>query len=479
MFGWFTSSCPLDTGEKTWTEWRMRWLADQLGIERLFNAQVVLPTEEFFPDYQHGTVEDAERILKRLCGFFAIKAQDIQLEVCADAQLPGAAGHYDRGEQTVIRIAESELNDATRLVATLAHELAHEILLGGGLLTADVADHEWITDLLPVFLGIGIFAANATIYEDHVRDGQLSWWTISKQGYLPARIFGYAFALFSFMRGELDPPWAKYLRPDASTALRGGLRFLRKSNDSLFHPDTIRTKRPWLSPGDLAARLQSESATTRLVTLWEVRERVVTDAEVVAAVSQCLADGDKAVAESAGRALAVMGEAASPAIAQLIRTLSARDDGVRAGAACALGMLRQEPHTVVRELCELLRASNRNLVVEAARALRRFGTQAEPSAQFLLSALNLALVECDYATVDELAGTLMEITSDPESCVHKYFSDHDSEFRERAVEAIEEQRSLARQQETASDDSQAPLPMLSTASSIRPAPRSCRKSRGR
>ena len=35
MFGWRSAKCPLDTYEKTWTEWRMRWLAEQFGIERL------------------------------------------------------------------------------------------------------------------------------------------------------------------------------------------------------------------------------------------------------------------------------------------------------------------------------------------------------------------------------------------------------------------------------------------------------------
>jgi hypothetical protein len=45
MLGWFLPKCPLATREKTWVEWRMRWLADQFGIDRLLRARVILPTE--------------------------------------------------------------------------------------------------------------------------------------------------------------------------------------------------------------------------------------------------------------------------------------------------------------------------------------------------------------------------------------------------------------------------------------------------
>src|SRR5579871_1219070 len=142
MFGWFSAKCPLDTYEKTWTEWRMRWLADQFGIERLLRAQVVLPTEEFFQDRFEGTEEDARLLFYRISDYLGVESGHIQLEVCDDAQLPGASGHYHRGELTFIRVAKSQLADLVKLVATLAHELAHEMLLGAGLLTPNVADHE-------------------------------------------------------------------------------------------------------------------------------------------------------------------------------------------------------------------------------------------------------------------------------------------------------------------------------------------------
>ena len=192
MFGWRSAKCPLDTYEKTWAEWRMRWLAEQFGIERLLEAHVVLPTEEFFPDEFEGELEIARRLMEVLCRYLSIDAEKIQLELCDDDQMPGAAGHYVYGEPSVIRIAKSQLADPARLIATLAHELAHELLLGGGLLSASATDHEWVTDLLPVYFGLGIFAANSTLREAYQDTGTWSSWKIGRQGYLPARMFGYA-----------------------------------------------------------------------------------------------------------------------------------------------------------------------------------------------------------------------------------------------------------------------------------------------
>jgi hypothetical protein len=167
MSAWLAAKCPLDTWEKTWVETRMRWLAEKFGIQRLIRAELVLPTERHFPEPYHGTSEDARRVLDRLCFYFGVDPLTLSLEICEDVQLPGAVGQYDSEGPTVVRVAESQLADPQRLVATLAHELAHDLLLGGGLLTKDDEDQENVTDLLPVYLGLGLFAANATIQEEY------------------------------------------------------------------------------------------------------------------------------------------------------------------------------------------------------------------------------------------------------------------------------------------------------------------------
>jgi len=415
----------------------MRWLSERFGIERMRRARIILPTAEFFPDPFEQTFECVRRLMDRLCDYMAVDPGKLGLEICDNDQLPGAAGHYDASGQPVIRIAASQLLDPERLVATLVHELSHEILLGGNVLKRTVSDHEWVTDLLPVYLGIGIFGANATVRHETKQVSGGWQWKIGKQGYLTSRVFGYAFALFAFMRGENDPEWAPYLRPDALVPLRQGLRFLRKSDDCLFHPDTIRSERTRISAYSLATRLQSASPTVRLSSLWEIKERKENEAIVVAAVSACLKDRDTAISAAAAETLATLGAAASSALPQLIFALADHREQMRVSAARALGELRADPNTVIPQLEPLLQDGNTKVAVEAALALRRFGGLAASSVPRVLAALRGALTRCNHALIEALAKTVAAIAADPMLEVRDYFSEADPEMCRLALSAVE------------------------------------------
>jgi len=141
MFDWLTPMFPVDTWQKAWIERRMRWLADCFGIDRLLNAEVILPTEDFFPGSFQEDEESARHFLIRLCGYMGVELRNISLDVCEDHEMQGLAGEYEKRECSKIRIARSQLADPLQLLATLAHELAHELLLGDERLSADVPDH--------------------------------------------------------------------------------------------------------------------------------------------------------------------------------------------------------------------------------------------------------------------------------------------------------------------------------------------------
>jgi hypothetical protein len=130
-----------------------------------------------------------------------------------------------------IGIAESQLDDPMSLVATLAHEVGHEILLGQARVSPEQPDHEPLTDLLTVFKGMGIFTANSTIRDRGWSSGTWAGWETRRLGYLDQRSFGYALARFAWTRGEVEPPppWIKHVRPDVRSPLKQGLRFLAAS----------------------------------------------------------------------------------------------------------------------------------------------------------------------------------------------------------------------------------------------------------
>ena len=368
MFGWFQPQCPLDTAEKAWVELRMNWLSAKLGKQRLIDATVMLPTPEFFPDELDGSEQDASKVFRRLCDHVKVDERDILLEVWSSKEMKGALGLYIQENPPRILVNESELSDSESLVATLAHELSHHFLLGGGLLAENNLDLERLTDLLPVFLGIGLFSGNATFKESHWRTGDFSGWSMQKKGYLPGRMFAYGFSLFAFARGEQKPGWAGYLRHDLSEPFWRGLRYLNRTGDTLFGEQVAFHK---LSVDQLLERLQSPSATIRYVALWELAERGPNGVAAVDQVVECLADGDLDVSYKAVFALGKIRSAA--AISALKSCLYSGTPQLRVGAAQTLGEIGADRESVIPELRGLLRDSDDAVRSAATQAIDCFG----------------------------------------------------------------------------------------------------------
>lgn len=441
MFRWFTPRCPIDPREKVWTERRMQWLARQFGIARLREAEVVLPTTEHFPDPFSGTADDVQRLLERVCRVMRIDPGSLRLRLHADEEMPGASGLYEEADGTaMIRLAKSQIEHPECLVATLAHELSHFLLRGGNLLTADEPDHEYVTDLLPVCLGLGVFGANTTVRETAETSVGWHYWSLRKQGYLPARIYGYALALFAWLRGEAEPHWADHLRLDARSVLLESLTYLHKTGDSTFRPDNAAANADPLTVTDLIAALRDRSLSARVAALWELADRGIDSSSASDAVARLLGDSHSAVRSEAATALAAIAADAASAARLLLNALRDQKAEVRASAALALGHLAAAPDEVIPELADLLEDPHPLVVDAAAAALRQYGPRAEPAAPGLLRPLLNALVHCNYQAVDTHAATLAAIVPAPHDFLHRHLADGDRELYRRAVDSVNQQR---------------------------------------
>ena len=232
LFGFFSPKSPLVVREKAWTEIHMRWLARQFGAERLLRAAVVLP-DNWLPQASQGTADDARGLLDRISDFMQISRSSIQLEVCEDAAMHQACGQCQPG---TVRLTESQLADPDRLAAILIREVSRELLLGRGLLPDDF-DAQWVIDLLPVYVGLGVFTANAVLEaetECHGQDGRCA----TRRHGLSAPMIGYALALFAWVRNERSPQWADCLHPGAANLLAAGLHYLDVTEDAVFSRET-------------------------------------------------------------------------------------------------------------------------------------------------------------------------------------------------------------------------------------------------
>ena len=243
---WFTPKCPVGLEDKTWIEESMLWLIEEFGADTLRDATVILPNDEFFPDSFSEEEGDVRALIDRVCGYMGVKPERVRLdfftneEATLRRQVPacessyrGAAGHYrkHRGHH-VISLESSQVHDPTSLVATIAHELGHVRLLGEGRIHPGYEDHEPLTDLLTVFLGMGVFTGNAVFSFRQWADGFSQGWQTERRGYMTEEMFGYALGLFAWVRSERNPNWSKYLEGNVSAYFRKGFNYLEKTGDT-------------------------------------------------------------------------------------------------------------------------------------------------------------------------------------------------------------------------------------------------------
>ena len=276
MFGLLRPKPPLGAWEKAWVETQMHRLAQQFVHHRLLESEVILPNEDYFPGDFRGSEEDAQQYLDLVLRYMRAEAVELQIAVCEDCQCgPRRSAVESADERPVIQIPQTRLSDPQLLVATLSHEVSYELLRRNHLLDEFVAA-PWLADLLTVFLGLGIFGTNSTVLQ------------AESNGYLPTRMFGYALALFTWIREETDPAWTRYLRPDGAAMLQSSRRYLDRTGDSLFRHSTMHLQRSALSVNELVSELGDRSDSVRIAALWSLAVMGRGGSTAAAAVTDCL-----------------------------------------------------------------------------------------------------------------------------------------------------------------------------------------------
>jgi hypothetical protein len=212
---------------------------------------IVVPTEAFFPDPWDGSPKAVQRMFHRVCKYMEVSPNSVDLNYFTD-RTPGsvvaldptvgvAAGTWEGGnwQRGVVRLEKSKLDRPADLIGIIAHELAHQRLLGEGRYDSGAFDNELLTDLTAVFHGFGVFLAN----NPRKHTGELSRWPgtdLHRPEYLSEPMLGYALAHIAWFRDDERPEWVRHLRWTPRAVFKQGLRYLQKTGDSTFKPVRLR-----------------------------------------------------------------------------------------------------------------------------------------------------------------------------------------------------------------------------------------------
>ncbi|HEY4357018.1 MAG TPA: hypothetical protein VGN16_14810 [Acidobacteriaceae bacterium] len=241
----FAPKLPINEQTRVWIDEGFVRLSAMLGRGRMLQAEVVLPEDSFFPDAFHPSQEGAVLMARRIAGYMGVPEDSFVVEVFTETahatrrllplwegQSRGAGGlyfHEVEDGKRVIAINAENLKQPDALAATLAHELAHVVLLGGNLLDRETEDMEPMTDLCTVFLGLGVLNANAAVQFRQWSNNQTQGWSTKTAGYLEQEMWGYALALFAKERGEgVAPAWRQALSTDVKDYFTRSAKWLAR-----------------------------------------------------------------------------------------------------------------------------------------------------------------------------------------------------------------------------------------------------------
>lgn len=167
-------------------------------------------------------------------GFFqGAKPVDISV-MDPESRNDSAAGLYygkNRYGKYEVEFADTIHKDVGRAIATIAHEFAHIKLLGEERIQEN---SEELTDMLPLFYGFGLFNSDKVLTFTRESNGTQTSWESNTLGYLSFADWGYLFALYMYVREELEPKWFEHLNKTVSKDCKLALEFILANPDKVL-----------------------------------------------------------------------------------------------------------------------------------------------------------------------------------------------------------------------------------------------------
>jgi len=216
MFGLFSKSKSIvDVEQAGWIEENYNWLEKNIEFPEE-RVPLITPTSQFFtrpPEQGHDRAQHVFDEIKSLMGLddwpckLVMQEEDINPIVGETLIVQGiensALGTFsvdnnsnDLNDLVVITCNPKCLNDVNSLISTLAHELCHYILLSSPEPRLDNEDEEYLTDLLAIASGFGLFLTNSKFNFHQFTDVGSQGWQASSSGYLSEREIIFALSKF-------------------------------------------------------------------------------------------------------------------------------------------------------------------------------------------------------------------------------------------------------------------------------------------
>jgi hypothetical protein len=241
MFWKKTPSSPITTEDEEWLLSAIEWFEQAFNID-LLSQPVYLPDDDFLGFNYTGSEEDMLLVVDLVAEKMGINGNRISVYLYDEFQPmeftdEGVYSNYEDGSQLTdgqyqevvegiyeIGIERTLLKNLSKLIATVAHELAHVKLLGEGRIEEN---DEPLTDLTASLFGFVVALANNSINKmDSWLGNTHSGWTIGGgSGYLHYKLYGFLIACWLKRKNETDAEWLQHLDKEVLGEVRKSLKY--------------------------------------------------------------------------------------------------------------------------------------------------------------------------------------------------------------------------------------------------------------
>ncbi|NQV26272.1 MAG: hypothetical protein HQ518_18110 [Rhodopirellula sp.] len=434
MFGLFSPRCPLEIGIKAWIERRFRDLAAGIGADRIRQTEILTPGHSDLPQSFSGSEQDLASLFGQVCYWMDQPYEAFQLATTEDAQLGGASGAYLGPETPTDRpriiLARSLAQDPSRLLATSAYLIGHEVVRQKFPEIARSQDASWAIDLVPAFYGLGVLSANS------LRRGGVGGCgaggcsscgpdETATKGVLTPANYGHVLALLAWVRHEETPAWAAAVSSEVAHSLKPSLKYLTKTGDCVFNRDDFGLTLGDRSASDFRAILNSPFKTQHFEALRELVRHPEAATELASEIEPFLRHREVSVRRQAAAALSAVPNLTSDTFLEMLRLLDDPEGSVRGALTYALRPGCGEEEMALEALMKLMNDPHLTTAGQAASALSRFDDHPIGTLDAGLKLLRRGVAKCNDDVVGVALDLLKLLTDDVESLVATRFNDDD------------------------------------------------------
>lgn len=278
-------------------------------------------------------------------------------------------------------------------------------------------------DILPVFFGITPVLANATLYTDEQLMGTMHQSESSQLGSLSALEHGYLMAMAEYSLGFDYSTVTSLMRPDAGKSLQAGLKFLRKTSDTIL-PKDLRSDGKAVQQPPTEHDLSSRNETIVLSSLMDLSLAGTCPADLTSPVCRLLGHSEPEIRKWAASTLRYATDLNDEQLSDIYAALGDNLVPVRAQAILALKPGFDRDEDVVDRLVDNLARPEKPVVEASVVKLEEYSDFPDRTPELLLKGIHTLVVKGAADSVFPIAVKLLsQFTEDPEGLLKERFAD--------------------------------------------------------